>query len=164
LTIKAICCRKIEVFLKFKGGFSMNGFIMLKSTYHILSKRQEYLESVIKKNKYSGRSQEIKEHKIKQALIGAQKIAPYLRRCAFIEGCYIPQTTVIFGCTLHLKKEGESRKVTILGEPDLKFNPKYRSQKEFIAYGSDESLKYVGKKKGNLVDGWRISKIERFKE
>jgi transcription elongation GreA/GreB family factor len=164
LTIKAICCKKIEVFSKFKGGFFMKGCIMLKSTHRILKKKQEYLEGIIKKNKYSDRSQEIKEHKIRQALVGAQEIAPYLRRCTLIDECVIPQTMVIFGCTLHLEKKGETRIITILGEPDLRFNPRYRSQKGFIAYGSDESLKYVGKKKGNSIGGWRISRIERFKE
>jgi hypothetical protein len=140
----------------------MNGYIMLESTYRLLSQKKEYFESIIKKNKNSDRPEQIKQQKIQQAIEGAQKIAPCLRKYALIKNFRFSEEIVTFGCILRLNKGQEKQEITILGEADIKFNPKYRSKKGFIAYGSKESLEYVGKEIGAIINGWELTKIERF--
>lgn len=137
---------------------------MLKSTHRILEQKRKYFESVIKKNKFSSRPEQIKKQKMEQSLAGAQLIAPYLRSYAFIEDYDISSELVTFGCTITFKKGQEIKEITILGECDLKFNPKYRSKEGYVAYGSDESFKYVGKKRGQFIEGWKITLINRFQE
>ncbi len=141
----------------------MNGFVMLGSTYRILCERRKYFESIIKKYKNSSEDEK-RKRKIEQAVLGARAIAPYLRNFALIEDYDTLLEVVTLGCTVHLQKGEESKKITILGEADIKFNPKYRLNKEFVAYRSDEGLEHIGKRIGCAVGKWKIVMIEKFKE
>ncbi len=140
---------------------------MLESTYEIILKRRKYFEGVIKKyqNHEDGWK---KERKIKEAIHGAREIAPYLRNFAFVRKItYISENKnnriVVYGCNVFLRKEEEEKIVTILGEGDIKYNPRYRNKKRYLGNG-DESLLYLGKCEGDMVNGWQIAKIQRFFE
>ncbi len=143
----------------------MNGFVMLGSTHQILYKRRQYFESVIRKYKNSNEIEEKRERKIEQAILGARAITPYLRNFALIENYNTILEVITLGCRVHLKKGKESKRISILGEADIKFNPRYHLNREFIAYRSDESLKYIGKRIGCIIDDcWEIVMIEKFQE
>ncbi len=136
---------------------------MLASTHKLLSDRRKHFESVIKKYK-NYKDGEKKERKIKEAIFGAREIAPYLRSFALIENLTSVLGIVIYGCDIHLLKNKEEKIVTILGQADVRYNPRYRNKERYLGYGDEKSLPYLGKREGDGIEGWEILKIERFFE
>ncbi len=136
---------------------------MLKSTYKLLSSRKKNFEEVICRYKKASKSPK-SDRKIEQAHEAARKIAGPLRRFRLIETFDFTTDFVCFGADVFLKNiyTGEERLVTILGDPDVTFNPRYYKGKRFIGYSSDESVQLIGGKVGYIVDSWKIERIEKF--
>ncbi len=137
---------------------------MLASTHKLLSDKRKHFESVIKKYK-DYEDDEKKKRKIKEAISGAREIAPYLRNFALIENLHPVFRVVVYGCNVYLLKNKEEKIVTILGQADVRYNPKYRGKERYLGYGDEKSLLYLGMHEGKILDnGWQIAKIERFFE
>ncbi len=137
----------------------MNGNIMLSSTYRLLTLRAIILENSIKS--YSKRN---KKREKDQCIEAARKFSKHLRNASIIEDYKFTCQVITFGCDVTLEKDSTTKVITILGQADVLFNPRYRSKDRYLGYGEQESLQYVGKRKNDIINGWKVVKISKFKE
>lgn len=141
---------------------------MLKSTEKLLTLKKKTFQERIKKYKNGLNVSESKRNrKIEEALSAAKENADFLRRYKVIEDFAFDGTFVTFGTEVRLKNiiTNEEKVFTILGIPDIKFNPRYnKDKKKYLGYPNQNLDSFIGKKEGDVIDFWKIIEIKVIDE